>query len=139
MSNNKKSMAGILHLTTMILVLMFAFTEEDVNLLARVIWCEARGESREGQLAVAQTVINRYETGKCGGTLEQTIKAKGQFTWRGKLKSAQQDIARAALNGERYRNDCILLYFRETRSNKDWYKPFLFELGCHKFYGIRLK
>jgi len=138
MSGKKNSMAGYLRLSTAILFFSLIFTQEDVNLLARVLWCECRGESREGQLAVAQTVIDRFESGKCGSSIERTIKAKGQFVWRGKLKREQQEIARAVLEGERYRKDCRILYFRETESKKDWYKPFLFELGCHKFYGDRL-
>lgn len=34
-------------------------SEDDVDLLARIIWLEARGECFEGQQAVAEVVLNR--------------------------------------------------------------------------------
>ncbi|MEM9315061.1 MAG: cell wall hydrolase [Pseudomonadota bacterium] len=38
-------------------------TRQDLLTLARTIWGEARGESTEGQIAVAQVVMNRWEFG----------------------------------------------------------------------------
>lgn len=35
-------------------------TASDINILARTVWGEARGESYEGQKAVAHVVINRW-------------------------------------------------------------------------------
>lgn len=39
----------------------------DEELLARLVWGEARGESIEGKLAVAHVVMNRVKSGKYGG------------------------------------------------------------------------
>ncbi len=39
----------------------------DDELLARLVWGEARGESIEGKLAVAHVVMNRVASGKYGG------------------------------------------------------------------------
>lgn len=39
-------------------------TESDRNILARTLWGEARGESLDGQIAVAWTIRNRVFDGK---------------------------------------------------------------------------
>lgn len=56
-----------------------ALTWEQQQLLAKIIWLEARGESREGQQAVAEVVLNRLVSGKFGDTLEAVIYGEGQF------------------------------------------------------------
>jgi len=54
-------------------------TWEEQQLLAKIIWIEARGESPEGQQAVAEVVFNRMASGKFGDTLHSIIFAEGQF------------------------------------------------------------
>ena len=54
-------------------------TYEERQLLARVVWAEARGESDEGQQAVAEVVLNRMASEKFGDTLNSVIYAEGQF------------------------------------------------------------
>ena len=49
------------------------------HLLAKVIWVEARGESFEGQQAVAEVVLNRMSDPGFANTLEGVIYAEGQF------------------------------------------------------------
>lgn len=52
------------------------------NLLARLIWGEARGELPVGQLAVAHVVVNRVELGRYGakGGLKGVILKPWQFS-----------------------------------------------------------
>ena len=47
-------------------------TEEERELLARVIWVEAQGECEEGQQAVAEVVLNRMASPDFGNTLRKT-------------------------------------------------------------------
>lgn len=54
-------------------------TEEDITMLANLIYCEARGESYEGKLAVASVVINRILSSKFPDTMAGVIYQKGQF------------------------------------------------------------
>ncbi len=54
-------------------------TYEERQLLARVIWAEARGESDEGQQAVAEVILNRMASENFGNTLTGIIYAEGQF------------------------------------------------------------
>lgn len=55
------------------------FTEEDVTMLANLIYCEARGESYEGKLAVGSVVVNRILSSKYPDTMAGVIYQKGQF------------------------------------------------------------
>lgn len=54
-------------------------TWEEQQLLAKLIWLEARGEPAEGQQAVAEVVLNRLVSGKYGETLSNVIYDEGQF------------------------------------------------------------
>ena len=55
------------------------FSEDDVKLLANLIYCEARGESYEGKLAVASVVVNRILSSKFPNTMAGVIYQKNQF------------------------------------------------------------
>ena len=54
-------------------------TEDDIDLLARLVWVEARGESAEGQQAVAEVVVNRLASGRFQSTLRGIILDEEQF------------------------------------------------------------
>ncbi len=94
-------------------------TEEELNLLAAIIYCEAGGEETTGQIAVGAVVLNRVESASFQNTIAEVIYAAGQFTpaMTGLLDqvladgsyAACLDSARAALNGENPVGDC--LYF----------------------------
>ncbi len=57
----------------------FSFSDEDVYLLACLVYTEAGVEPYEGKLAVANVVLNRYLQGY-GDTLTEIIYAKNQFS-----------------------------------------------------------
>ena len=54
------------------------YTDKDIALIARVVYAEGRGESVEGKRAIAETVMNRYESGLFGKTLKH-ITRRSQF------------------------------------------------------------
>lgn len=54
-------------------------TWEEIQLLARVIWVESRGECAEGQQAVAEVVLNRLVSDNYADTLSGVIYAENQF------------------------------------------------------------
>ena len=111
-----------------------AYTEADVELLARLIYAEARGETREGQLLIAQCALDRLATGTWGNTLRKVIYAEGQFAALSRTNEECLEVARAALEGERY-SDATILYFRVTRRTSDWYAPYIQHVGDHALYG----
>lgn len=52
---------------------------DDAYLLACLVSMEAGNEPYEGQLAVANVVMNRLRSGRYGGTISDVVYAKGQF------------------------------------------------------------
>lgn len=63
-------------------------SDEEVDLLARIIWLEARGECFEGQQAVAEVVFNRMLSDAFPDTLYEVIYEKGQFSTAHRVKEA---------------------------------------------------
>ena len=64
-------------------------TNEERQLLARLIWVEAQGECEEGQQAVAEVVLNRMASSNFGNTLKGVIYGEGQFRSVPYLEDAQ--------------------------------------------------
>ena len=54
-------------------------TQEEMNLLAKVVWVESRGECESGQQAVAEVVLNRIASDKFPNNLKDVIYGEGQF------------------------------------------------------------
>lgn len=54
-------------------------TMDERELLARMVWVEARGEPFEGQQAVAEVVLNRLVASNFQNSIESIIMAQGQF------------------------------------------------------------
>jgi N-acetylmuramoyl-L-alanine amidase len=57
----------------------FNLSEDDIDLLARIVRAEAQTEPFEGKVAVADVVINRVESPQFPDTIEDVIYAPGQF------------------------------------------------------------
>ena len=58
-------------------------TEEEIDVLAKILWLEARGEDDIGQQLVVITVLNRMQDGRFGDGLTGVLSAPGQFsTWQ---------------------------------------------------------
>ncbi len=111
------------------------WTQAEAELLARLLYAEARGEPREGQIMVAQCVLDRLESGLWGDTITRVIYAPGQFAAPGKLTDALLEVAVAALEGERAMPEYSILYFRCARSTGAWYAPYITHYGPHACYG----
>ena len=56
------------------------FSAEEVRLLAAIVYAESGSESYEGQVAVANVVLNRLYSGRWGGSLNDVIYAPYQFS-----------------------------------------------------------
>lgn len=67
----------------------FELTEEEMDLLAKVVWVEARGECMEGQQAVAEVIFNRMASENFSDKLEHVIYSAGQFVSSKFLEDAQ--------------------------------------------------
>jgi N-acetylmuramoyl-L-alanine amidase len=55
------------------------FTEDEIDLLARLVRAEAQTEPFEGKIAVACVVLNRVESSQFPDTIKEVIYQRGQF------------------------------------------------------------
>ncbi|MBQ2413227.1 MAG: cell wall hydrolase, partial [Anaerotignum sp.] len=54
-------------------------TQNELDMLTAMIYCESRGESYEGQLAVGYVIMNRVRSSKFPNSLEAVLSAPRQF------------------------------------------------------------
>lgn len=113
-----------------------------VDLLARLINGEARGEPYKGQVAVGAVVMNRVESSEFPDTISGVIYQKGQFSCvtDGQFdKAIDEDstvykAAREALNGADPTNGCIFFYNPKTTKSKWLYtRTTVITIGSHRF------
>ncbi len=55
------------------------FTQEEIELIAKVVYAEARGECDEGQQAVVQVIMNRVNSTVYPDAISEVIQQPGQF------------------------------------------------------------
>ena len=112
----------------------------NVNLLARVVYGEARGEPYTGQVAVAAVVLNRVKSSKFPNTIAGVVYQSGAFdavadgqinmTPDATAKKAAQD----ALNGWDPSYGAIYYFNPSTATNKwIWSRPMTVTIGKHRF------
>lgn len=80
-------------------------SEDDLELLARLVYLEARGEPYDGQVAVAEVVLNRVVSDRFPDTVEEVIYQTGQFTPASYIESTtpgeeQYEAVADAVDGE---------------------------------------
>ena len=112
----------------------------NVNLLARVIHGEARGEIYEGQVAIAAVVLNRVKHASFPSTIAGVIYQNGAFTAvdDGQINLSPGEssyrAARDALNGWDPTGGAIYYYNPRTATNQ-WIRsrPIIRTIGKHVF------
>ena len=57
-----------------------SLSDADINLMAAVMTLECGNESYEGQLAVANVILNRLQSGSWGSTVSDVVYARNQFS-----------------------------------------------------------
>ena len=111
-------------------------TWDEQQLMAKIIWLEARGESREGQQAIAEIILNRLVSGKFGDSIHDVIYGEGQFRTTPFLKDAdawqaQYDAIDDALTGPNILPMNVYYFATYPENGKIWGK-----IGGHIFcYG----
>lgn len=114
----------------------------DLQLMARAINGEARGEPYEGQVAVGAVILNRVKNSKFPNTVAGVIYEKGAFTAVAdgqinvpiKEGSTVLKAAQDAMNGWDPTNGCIYYFNPNTATNKwIWSRPLVKTIGKHRF------
>lgn len=118
----------------------FTATTDELELLARIIYAEARGENFEGQVAVGAVVLNRLEHPEFPKSIRGVIYEPGAFTAVADRQIRLQpdgkayDAAKEALAGADPTNGAIYYYNPRTATDR-WIKtrPVVKEIGNHVF------
>ncbi len=119
-----------------------ANSTSDVQLIARAINGEARGEPYEGQVAVGAVILNRVKSSKFPNTIAGVIYEPGAFTAvaDGQINvpieegSTVVKAARDALNGWDPSGGAIYYFNPSTATNKwIWSRPLIKTIGKHRF------
>ena len=115
-------------------------TTANVNLLARIISAEGRGESYTGQVAIGAVILNRIEHPSFPDTLSGVIYQPGAFTavtdgqFNQPVASSCYDAARDALNGWDPSGGAIY-YYNPSKTSNQWIRsrPVIKRIGNHLF------
>ena len=112
----------------------------NVNLLARAIYGEARGEPYTGQVAVGAVIMNRVKSSKFPNTIAGVIYQSGAFdaVSDGQINlnpdSTSKKAAQDALNGWDPSYGAIYYFNPSTATNKwIWPRPMTVTIGKHRF------
>jgi spore germination cell wall hydrolase CwlJ-like protein len=110
--------------------------------LATAVYFESRGEPLEGQLAVAQTILNRVESGRHADDVCAVIREPGQFSFRHARAPRGSAAWRTAQAIARIAQDRLwpevaegAMNFHARRVSPGWQgKTRIARIGNHVFY-----
>jgi hypothetical protein len=113
--------------------------------LASAVYYESRGEPLEGQLAVAEVILNRVRSGRFRATICDVVTQPSQFSFvrRGVIPQAPRSsaawhravaIAHIALNELHNVTGDDSLFFHATYVRPNWGRPRIARIGNHIFY-----
>ena len=112
----------------------------ELNLLARIISAEARGEPYTGQVAVGAVVLNRVKHPSFPNTIAGVVYQKGAFTaivdgqFNEPIAESAYKAARDAMNGWDPTGGAIYYYNpAKTTSNWIWSRTVVTVIGKHRF------
>ena len=114
----------------------------DLQLMARAINGEARGEPYEGQVAVGAVILNRVKSSQFPNTIAGVIYqsraftavADGQINAPIDENSIVYKAAQDAMNGWDPTGGCIYYFNPATATNKwIWSRPVVKTIGKHRF------
>lgn len=115
-------------------------TSSDLNLLAKVISAEARGESYTGQVAVGAVILNRVAHASFPDSISGVVYQKGAFSCMtdGQINTKTADscykAAQDAINGWDPSGGAIYYYNPKT-AKSSWIRnrPVIITIGNHVF------
>ncbi len=124
-------------------------SQEDYNVLLKIVEAEAGGEDMKGKILVANVVLNRVESGKFPNNVSSVVYQKSQFSpvsdGRINTVTVSEDTEEAvsrALAGEDYAQGALYFSARDKadKNSMKWFDAalkWLFKHGNHEFYTFR--
>ena len=117
-----------------------ANNSNDLNLLARLIYAESRGEPYTGQVAVGAVVLNRVKSSSFPNTISGVIYQSGAFSVvnDGQINLTPNETAKKAaqdaLNGWDPTYGALYYFNPKTATNSwIWSRPLTVQIGNHRF------
>ena len=116
------------------------YTAAEVNLLAKVISAEARGESYEGQVAVGAVILNRVAHPSFPDTISGVVYQNGAFScvydsnWYQPVAESAKRAAQDAINGWDPSGGAIY-YYNPAKTSNAWMRsrPVIKVIGNYYF------
>jgi N-acetylmuramoyl-L-alanine amidase len=105
------------------------YTPEEVHLVAKMVFAEAKGEPYEGQVAVAKVIFNRVNSHLYPNTVKEVLYQEGQFS----------SIANGAF--QKAKPTELQFFFNpktSEASNVRWFRDntrYIKTIGNHEFRG----
>lgn len=120
-------------------------TEEDLDLMAKIVYAESKGEPQQGKVAVASVILNRVTDPKFPGTIEGVIKQKNAFSCvkNGEINVTPDEASYAAvyeaIKGIDPTNEALFFY-NPSIATCNWMKNVekkkVKSIGHHVFFCI---
>ena len=100
-------------------------TDTEIDLIARIVWHEARGESAEGQRAVVEVIFNRIEADNFPDSVTDVIFQKNQFASARYVDSAeptteQFEAIEQALYEEPMLPSDVVYFSQDAENDRVW-------------------
>ena len=122
-------------------------TEAEIDCLMSAVYFEARGEPREGKIAVVEVVLARRESGRWPSTACAVISQRAQFSFvrRGHIpdvpaasESNLRSLVLDVLSGRESSSAKGATFFHATYSRPSWRHRLrhVSQIGRHMFYSI---
>lgn len=125
-------------------------SDEEMEMLERIVEAEATGEDLKGKILVANVVINRVKNKEFPDTIEEVIyqKVDGDYQfsplsdkrfWKVKVTKETKKAVISALEGKDYSKGALYFMARKqaSKTNVKWFDSklkWLFQHGVHEFY-----
>lgn len=113
----------------------FSLTSEQRTLIEQVVAAESIGEPYEGQVAVAQCILNACK--KDGITPEQAIEEYNYTSRRAEPSdSVKKAVSAVFEHDDSVTEEPIIYFYAPDRVTSDWHESqiFVIEIGNHRFF-----
>lgn len=121
-------------------------TESDIDLMAKVVFAESKGEPYDGKVAVASVILNRATNSKFPNTVEGVIKQRNAFSC---VKNGVIDVVpdsdsynavKEAIRGNDPTGDALYFYNPKI-ATCSWMKGVekcnVILIGAHEFFNVQ--
>ena len=118
-------------------------SDNEVDCIASVVWHEARGQQRTGQIAVAEVVVRRRDSGRYPRTACGVVRQRAQFSFvrRGIIPRVpaadaprMRQIALGVMEGRLRSPVRGAMFFHAAYASPGWDRRIMGRIGAHVFY-----